>query len=299
MKRVVSVSLGSSRRNAVSETTILDTPIRLERVGVDGDLAAARRLFQTLDGQVDAFGVGGADLALHLAGRAYPLRSVAGLVRGLATPAVDGGGLRQVVERSLPAQLDSLLPEPVTQRRVFICTAVARYDLAAGFAEAGYATLFGDLGTGLGLPIPVRSLRTLLLLAHLLLPVMSRLPFRWLYPTGSAQETITPRYAPWYAWAGVIADDFHYIKHHLPGRLDGKIVVTNTTTPADIALLRDRGVRYLCTTTPRLDGRSFGTNVIEAAFTAIAGKGRALNAGELAPMVAAANLRPDVTVLNA
>jgi hypothetical protein len=136
------------------------------------------------------------------------------------------------------------------------------------------------------------------MLARLFLPIMSRLPFHWLYPTGSAQDKITPRFGSWYAWATVIADDFHYIKQHLPDRLDGKIVVTNTTTPADIALLRDRGVRYLCTTTPRLDGRSFGTNVIEAAFTAIAGKGRALTTAELAPMVAAAKLQPDMLVLN-
>lgn len=298
MKRVASISLGSSRRNATTETTILDTPIRLERIGVDGDLAAARRLFQQLDGQVDAFGVGGADLALAVADRVYPLRSLTGLVAGLTTPAVDGGGLRRVVERNLPAQLDHILPEPVTQRRVFICTAVARYDLAAGFAAAGYRSLYGDLGMGLGLPIPVRSLATLRLLARLLLPVMTRLPFHWLYPTGDHQDEITPRFGGWYQWASVIADDFHYIKQHLPDRLDGKIVVTNTTTPADISLLRDRGVRYLCTTTPRLDGRSYGTNVIEAAFTAIAGKGRALSPAELTPMVAAAKLQPDVLTLN-
>ncbi len=298
MKRVVSISLGNSRRNAAIETTILDTPICLERIGVDGDLAAARRLFQQLDGQVDAFGVGGADLALILDGRAYPLRSVTPLVSGLTTPAVDGGNLRQVVERALPAQLDHLLPQPVTDRRVFICTAVARYDLAAGFAAAGYESLYGDLGMGLGLPIPVRSLGTLRLLARLLLPIMTRLPFHWLYPTGSAQDKITPHFGDWYAWAGVIADDFHYIKKHLPDRLDGKVIVTNTTTPADIALLRDRGVRYLCTTTPRLDGRTFGTNVIEAAFTAIAGKGRALTPAELTPMVAAAKLQPGVFVIN-
>lgn len=298
MKRVVSVSLGSSRRDAVTETTILDTPIRLERVGVDGDLAAARRLFLKLDGEVDAFGVGGTDLGLNLAGRTYPLRSVIGLVAGLQTPAVDGGSLRQVVERALPAQLDSLLPNPVEPRRAFICTAVARYDLAAGFAAAGYTGLYGDLGFGLGLPIPVRNLATLRVLARLLLPIMSRLPFHWLYPTGTAQDKITPRFANWYGWATVIADDFHYIKQHLPDRLDGKTVVTNTTTQTDISLLRERGVRYLCTTTPRLEGRSFGTNVIEAAFTAIADKGRALTPAELSPMVVAAKLRPDALVLN-
>jgi hypothetical protein len=297
MKRVVSVSLGSSRRDSCIETHLLGVPVRLERRGVDGDLAAARRLFLELDGKVDAFGVGGTDLGITVAGRTYPLHSVTGLVAGLTTPAVDGGTLRGVVERRLASQLDSLLPTPVNDRRVLICTAVARYDLAAGFVDAGYRSLYGDLGFGLGLPVPLHNLRTLVWLARLLMPVMARLPFHWLYPTGEAQERIRPAFGAWYAWAGVLADDFHYLKQHLPDRLDGKIVVTNTTTQDDIALLRKRGVRYLCTTTPRLEGRSFGTNVIEAAFTAIAGKGRALTPAELAELVGVACLQPDVQVL--
>jgi hypothetical protein len=297
MKRVVSVSLGASQRNACVETSLLGVPLRLERIGVDGDLNAARRCFLELDGQVDAFGVGGADLAITVAGRTYPLHSVARLVSGLSTPAVDGGGLRRVVERRLPLRLDDLLPEPVANRRVFICTAVARYDLAEGFADAGFAGLYGDLGMGFGLPIPLHSLKTLACLARLILPVMVRLPFRWLYPTGDDQDAIHPRFANWYAWAGVIADDFHYLKKHLPERLDGKVVVTNTTTPKDVALLRSRGVRYLCTTTPRLEGRSFGTNVIEAAFTAIAGMARPLTYAEIAMLVDESGLQPHVMAL--
>jgi hypothetical protein len=297
MKRVVSISLGSSRRNATVETKLLDTPIRLERIGTDGDLAAARRCYLELDGQVDAFGVGGADLAITVAGRAYPLRAVDHLVTGLRTPAVDGGGFRRVVERNLPTELDALLPSPIAERRVLICAAVARYDLAEGFAAAGYQALYGDLGFGLGLPIPIHRLPTLVRLARLLLPLMVRLPFHWLYPTGGDQELIQPRFGRWYAWASVIADDFHYLKKHLPDRLDGKVVVTNTTTQADIALLRGRGVRYLCTTTPRLDGRSYGTNVIEAALTAIAGHGRALTPDEISTLVAEAGLRPAVLSL--
>ena len=48
----------------------------LERIGVDGDLDAAREKFLELDDQVDAFGVGGADLGVHVADHYYPLHSV-------------------------------------------------------------------------------------------------------------------------------------------------------------------------------------------------------------------------------
>jgi hypothetical protein len=43
----------------------------------------------------------------------------------------------------------------------------------------------------------------------------------------------------------------------------GKVVLTNTVTASDIDWLKQRGIRTLITTTPEMQGRSFGTNVIE------------------------------------
>jgi hypothetical protein len=298
VKRVVSISLGSSRRNHRVETALLQQPLLLERIGVDGDQAAARRTFLELDGQVDAFGVGGADLDITVDNRTYPIRSVRTLVQGIKTPAVDGGGVRRVYERHLVQRLERLLPTPIQPKRVLIGTSVARYDLACSFEDAGYAALYGDLGFTLGLPVAFRSLRTVRIAARLLIPLLSRLPFAMLYPTGQAQEAIRPKFGSWYAWATVIADDFHYIKRFLPDRLDGKVIVTNTTTPDDVELLRARGVAYLVTTTPRLEGRTFGTNVLEAALVAIAGKGRPLTPDELRAMLRDEDLNPTILPLN-
>jgi hypothetical protein len=58
----------------------------------------------------------------------------------------------------------------------------------------------------------------------------------------------------------------------MPPRMDGKTIITNTTTADDVGMLRDRGVSVLITTTPEFAGRSFGTNVMEAALIALAGK---------------------------
>jgi hypothetical protein len=294
---VVSISLGSSQRNHCTTTTLLGHQVTLERIGTDGDQARARSLYLELDGKIDAFGIGGADLGITVNRRFYPLYSVQKLVQGLKTPAVDGGVVRSVVERHFVQRLLPRLPSPLAAPKVLIGAAVARYDLALSFADAGFQAIYGDLGFGLGIGIAIRQLSTLNLLARLLLPVMGRLPLAWLYPTGVAQEQITPKFGAWYAWATVIADDFLYIRKHLPDRLDGKTIVTNTTTAADVDLLRARGLRYLCTTTPRLEGRTFGTNVIEAALVAIAGKGRALTPVELRTMLSEDDLQPTVLTL--
>jgi hypothetical protein len=150
----------------------------------------------------------------------------------------------------------------------------------------------------LGLPIAVHSLRALRILAMLLLPVLGRLPLSMLYPTGSKQREIVPKYGRWYQWATVVAGDFNYIKRHMPDRLDGKTIVTNTTTEADLELLRDRGVKYLVTSTPRLNGRTFGTNVMEALLTALAGKGRPLAQEELLEMMRHVDITPTITRFN-
>jgi hypothetical protein len=296
MKRAVSISLGSSKRNKRVETTLLGQPIVLERIGTDGSQKEMRRLFLEMDGKVDAFGFGGADLGLEVDGRYHPLYSVAKLVDGVRTPVVDGGGVRAVVERKTASHLARLLPN-IQPKRALFCVGVGRYHMARGFLDAGYEVRFGDLAFGLDIPIFLHSLSALHKFARILLPIMGRVPFEWLYPTGDKQNEIKPKYHDQFAWATVVADDFLYVKKNLPERMDGKIIVTNTTTPEDVELLRARGVSYLVTSTPRLDGRSFGTNMMEAALVALAGKNRALSNTEIAEMLGEADMLPTVLAL--
>lgn len=295
MKHVVSISLGSSTRDKRVTITLGGETILVERIGTDGDARRAAQLYRELDGKVDAFGVGGTDLGFTVAGRFYPLRSAWALVAGVSrTPVVDGAGIRQIIEGRIAQFVEQTIGPEIQPKRVLIPSAVDRYDLALSFSETGYEMIVGDLGFALGVPIPVRSMRTLRILARLLLPVMLQLPLEWLYPTGKKQEEVVPRFPHWYAWATVIAGDCLFIRRHMPERMDGKVIVTNTTTETDVAAFRERGVRYLVTSTPRVEGRSFGTNVLEAVLVALAGKGRPLTRPELEAMLADLGLGPQV-----
>jgi hypothetical protein len=62
LKRIVSVSLGSSKRNHAFETEFKGEKFSIERIGTDGDWDAAIALIKELDGKVAAFGMGGIDL---------------------------------------------------------------------------------------------------------------------------------------------------------------------------------------------------------------------------------------------
>ena len=299
MKRAVSISLGSDIREKQVTLTLLGEEIVIERIGTGGDMKKAIQMYNELDGQVDAFGVGGTDLGLTVGKRYYPLYDVQKLVAGVRrTPVVDGGGLRKTLERGIAQFIEREIGNEVQPKRVLITAGVDRYDSALSFEEAGFEILCGDLGFALGIPIAVRSLRGLRTLARILMPIVGRLPFELLYPTGEKQEKIVPKFGKWYAWATVISGDCLYIKRHMPDRLDGKVIATNTTTLADVEAFRQRGVRYLVTSTPRLEGRSFGTNMMEAALVAVAGKGRPLATDELQEMLARLDMKPTLQRLN-
>ena len=301
MKRAVSISLGSSKRNKAVEVTLLGEKVSIERIGTDGDMEAAARKYQELDGKVDAFGVGGADLGVLVGKKWYPLYSVKPMVRFVKeTPLVDGTGLKSTLESKSAAFLDAHIKDYINERgrKAFIMTGVDRWGLTQCFLDAGYDCVFGDMMFSLGIPIPLHTAKQLKTMAGLLMPLAGRLPFEWIYPTGEKQEERKPKHAEHFHWATVTAGDCHYIKRYMPDDMIGKVVVTNTTTPEDIALFKKSGVKYLITTTPVLDGRSFGTNMMESALIAVSGKKRPLTDAEYNDLLTQLKFEPQIQELN-
>jgi hypothetical protein len=216
------------------------------------------------------------------------------------TPIVDGTGLKITLEGKAAAFLDREIPDYIQQygRKAFIMTGADRWGLTRSFSEAGYECIFGDLMFSLGIPIPLRTARQLKILAALVMPIAGRVPFEWVYPTGEKQEERKPKHENHFQWATVTAGDCHYIKRYMPNDMKGKVIVTNTTTPSDVELFRKVGVKYLATATPVLEGRSFGTNMMEAALIAISGKGRVLTHDELTKLLDQLNFEPQIQELN-
>jgi hypothetical protein len=272
MKRIVSVSLGSSKRDHRAEVEVLGERVVVERVGTDGSIERAIELVKKLDGEVDAFGMGGIDLYVYAGGRRYVFRDARRIAAAaVRSPMVDGSGLKHTLERRVVDHVDRHVL-PMRGRKVLMVSSVDRFGMAEAVTAAGADVTHGDLMFGLGLPIPIRSLRTVARLARLLMPVVTRVPFTWLYPTGAKQEERHVRFVKHFEDAEVIAGDFNYIARYMPDRLPGRTILTNTVTAADVEALRARGIKTLITTTPNLGGRSFGTNLMEGLLVAAAGR---------------------------
>ena len=275
-KHIVSVSLGSAKRDYDRRVTLLGQEVRLERRGTNGDLRGAAALIRALDGakdnKVDAIGLGGIDLYFYIGKRRYTVRDAARLAReARATPVVDGSGLKRSFEKRIVRELDGTVNW--RGKRVLMVSALDRYGMASSLERMGAKVLYGDAIFGLGLPVPVYSSKTFRVAARALLPLVTELPISWLYPTGSKQDMDEKNtFSRFYAWADVVAGDWHFIRRYLPARVNGKVFLTNTTTADNVNLLRERGAATLITTTPRFEGRSVATNVLEAALVALSGE---------------------------
>ncbi|MGA9419634.1 MAG: hypothetical protein WBV40_10820 [Candidatus Cybelea sp.] len=274
MKRVVSVSLGSSGRDHRAQVTLMGEAFDISRVGTDGKLDAAIGLVRQLDGTVDAIGLGGIDVYLYAGRHRYALRDGLRLLDAAkVTPVVDGSGLKNTLERATVRFMQDELSMDLRGRRVLMVSALDRFGMAQALVDAGADVLFGDFIFALDKDMPVRGLHEFEALAEKYLPDACKLPFQFFYPTGKKQEKPPePKYPQYYEQAEIVAGDFHFMRQFMPPRLDGKTILTNTVTQANVAELAERGVKRLITTTPDIGGRSFGTNVLEAALVALLGK---------------------------
>lgn len=276
MKKVVSVSLGSSKRNHTVQVELLGENFSISRIGTDGDINKAIKMIQQLDGNVDAIGLGGIDVYLYACHNRYVIKDGMRMLKAAkVTPVVDGSGLKNTLERQAVAYLaeQGLLTRG---SKVLMVSAMDRFGMAEAMDNIGCQLILGDAMFALGIPFPIYSLEKLQRIASKIMPIISRLPFTMIYPTGSKQDKQSrfraTKFASYYHHAEVIAGDYHFIHKYLPEKLNGQMIITNTITAADVELLMERGAATLVTTTPEFQGRTFGTNVMEAVFLALLGK---------------------------
>lgn len=276
MKKVLSVSLGSSTRNHRVEAEILGENFIIERLGTDGNVKKAVEIIKKYDGKVDAFGMGGINLYLKVNSKKYMLRSALPIQNAAQkTPMVDGTGLKNTLERMV---IDYLHRENIIDfknKKVLVTSAIDRFGLAESLEKTGADCVYGDVFYALGIPYFLHSLTSLNRIARTLLPIVRHLPFKVLYPTGEKEDEKSKEnktVEKIFKSVDIIAGDFLYIQQFMPERMDNKIIITNTITEANVRCLKEKGLGILITTTPEFNGRSFGTNVMEGVLISLAGK---------------------------
>ena len=299
-KRVVSVSLGSSTRNKSNEAEILGTSFLIERIGTDGDMAAFQKMFEDLDGKVDAFGLGGADIWVVVGKRKYAFRQILNCIRNVkTTPVLDGSGLKHTLERETIHRLQREGIVDFKNESALLVSAVDRYGMAQALDELCPKVVYGDLLFGLGLPLPVRSYRAVEWIGRLTLPLITQLPFKWFYPTGEKQESRNPKFGKIFEESSIICGDSLFILRYAPDRLDGKTIITQSVRKQNIEWFQKAGLKRIITTTPVIGGETFATNVMEAVLVSLMGKRpETLTDADYMEMLAKLEWKPNVIDLN-
>ncbi len=298
MKHIVGISLGSSTRDHAVTVELKGEQYKIERIGTDGDMRKMIEKIRELDGNVDAFGLGGMDLYIYAVDRRYEFRDSRRIFNAAQkTPIVDGSGLKNTLERRSIDQLNEQSDIFKTPKKVLLMSAMDRLGMAQAFEKAGCKMTYGDLLYVLNLPIPLYTLKSLAAIARVLAPLVGQLPFTMIYPTGSKQSINKPRYTRYFHENDIIAGDFHFIHRYMPEELPGKMIVTNTVTSDDVEFLRKRKLKTLVTTTPEMEGRSFGTNVMEALLVCMADGKKELSEAQYHVLLEELDLKPRVVEL--
>jgi hypothetical protein len=305
MKKILSISIGSSSRDHTTRHVFLGQEFEITRQGTNGDVNKAVQLYHEMDGKVDAFGVGGAGFYLQVADRRYYFREPKKFRNAIKISKVgDGSRVKGLLEKRAFVALEKYLNgkegKSLKGMAALQTSVMERYGMGKAMLEAGLDVTFGDFMFALGLPFPIKTLGQARVLAAIFLPVISLMPFAWLYPLGSEQDKPPqPKWAKYFEQAQVIAGDFIQVRQNMPDDLTGKIIVTNTTTSKNVEELKARNLHILVTVTPRLEGRSFGTNVMEATLLALMDKPESeATEADFLDLIERIPLEPNIEVLN-
>ncbi len=307
MKRIVSISLGSARRDYRFVTTVLGQPIEVRRIGTNGDTALAASLVRDFDGKVDAIGLGGLTPVFHVGAARYPHHEAISIARqARRTPVVAGDLIKQTLDRWCIQQANQAQRGMFNYRRILVTSGIDRYALAQALAQYDAELRFADPVVHCGLPfLPLpRTIAQLDMYAATTLPIAALLPYRVLHPVALGSEGHDARAEKHFAWADVIAGDFAYIRRFAPRDLKNKVIVTDDPSPDEIEDLRARGVRTLVTLSPRLESlepaqRSFvSADVLEAIVVAILESGPTPTEGDIINFIDEAEWGPEVITLS-
>lgn len=253
MKRLLLIHTGNGQRTAV--LPFLGDAVQITVAGSLGDPEQAHKLVRAYDRRVDAIAIDGFPFALRLGAAVHRDTLGAFLAAAAHVPVVDGGAIRDSLERWGLTLADRAQPGMFSNKKVLLVPGVNHVGLVQALARRSRSLRYADriifferrdlAGFGRRRAIEKHAAAILQRLVHL--P-----PGRLAPPPGRDRA---PAIAAPFRWADVIAGDVGAIRCYAPGRLDGKTVVVESADEEDLADLGARGVRILVTLMPGLDGR--------------------------------------------
>jgi len=272
MKKVVTVSLGSSKQDFSFETNFLGHRFKVQRLGADDDMGKAWELMRRQQTSADAIGLG--EVGDHyLVGQDTRINKVTQRLLNVVTrvPATTGATLRRLLQVRAVRYVQNHLGHYFNNNLVLFLSGMRNYDMAVAMSDYTPNLKFADALAQTGTPTLLGSLTQLELYAKGSDWALSGRPGEMLQAALSGFKS--KRIAAEVAKSHVIVGTFHELKEvGNTSNLAGKTVITSAVDGPRLAFFKDCRVNLVVDVSPQLFERVVGTNVIEAMILAALGK---------------------------
>jgi len=270
MKKVVSISLGSSNLDYSFRTKFLGQNFQIVRIGTDRNIRTAEKHLREWRSKADAIGLGMVQGQYWVGTNCFPQQSTQKLEKLAGdTPVSTGARLREIVQewslRSAQAELGSIF----NNAKVLFLSGATNYRMASIMAEYTQNLSFADPVLQFGAPNLLHSLRTLELYAAGSHPIIRYKTIAALVPSLAPVKFLNRLILKnAIKHADVIVASYDQLQRYDREELAGKTVLTSSISAQRLKILKEKGVRLVIDCSIQLFKQTVGLNVVEAMFMA-------------------------------
>lgn len=274
MKKIVTVSLGTSKQDFSFKTQFLGETFQVDRLGANDDTTQAWELLRRHQNSAHAIGIGEIGDHWHV-GQSTVINKETQRLLNVVTrvPVTTGATLRRLLQVRAVRYVQHHLGNYFNNNIVLFLSGMRNYDMALALSDYTPNLQFADALAQTGAPTLLTSLTQLEMYAK-----GSELAL-----TGRGgeflEEALTGfknnRMAAAVAKAHVVVGTFHEIKEvGSPANLEGKTIITSAVDDDRLAFFKHCKVNLVIDVSPKLFEQVVGVNVIEAMMLATLGKSR-------------------------
>lgn len=268
MKKVVTVTLGSSKQDFEFKTEFLGQSFSVRRLGADMDTGKAWELMRRQQATADAIGLGEISDHYHVGLRTVINKDTQHLTNVVTrVPVTTGATLRRLLQVRAVRYVQKELGNYFNNNLVLFLSGMRNYDMAVALSDYTKNLSFADALFQTGAPTMLTSLEQLELYAKgSELMLSSR--------TGRALESAlagfkNSRVASVVEKSHVIVGTFAEIKAvGSPANLEGKTLITSAVDDERMAFFTKCKVNLVVDVSPKLFDKVVGINTIEAMILA-------------------------------
>lgn len=272
MKKVVTVTLGSSEQDFSFKTRFVGQDFEVTRLGADDDLTQAWELLRRHQGEADAIGLGEIgdhyQVGLHSVVNKESKRLLNVVTR---VPATTGATLRRLLQVRALRHVQHELGDYFNNNIVLFLSGMRNYDMAVAMSDYTKNLNFADALFQTGAPAMLHSIEQLELFAK---------GVRWALPgkpreileaslSGLKKRKVMAEVEKAHVIVGTFAE-LKAISH--PGNLAGKTVITSAVDDERLKFFKLCKANLVIDVSPKLFDQVVGVNVIEAMILAALGK---------------------------